>query len=184
MGALQVGGLLFAATLWAVLFWGSIRILEPENGNNTFGKALAIAAIYVVASLAVQMMAFIGLFFAVAWLVFLLRLLISWYELGLLKSIGVVAAVNVTPWFLVPWLVNILGNSFAGWLLLFYGFPVAVAVVWLVVGKGVRLPTSLPRARAVKAPKPSKNAPVVAPIVAVAPPAPAPPPGDKPRLLT
>jgi len=183
MGALEVGGLIFALTLWAVLFWGSIRILEPENANNTFTKALAIAALYILASLAVRTMAFIGLFFAVAWLVFLLRLLISWYELGLLKSIGVVAAVNVTPFLLVPWLVRVLGDSFAGWLLLFYGFPVVVGAVWLVAGKGVRLQLpSLPRARAVKAPKPEKL--VTAPVVAVAPPPPPPPPGDKPRLLT
>jgi hypothetical protein len=180
MGAVELGALVFSWSLWAVLFWGSIRILEPNNANNTFGKALAVGALYVVCTLFVHALSYIGLVLAVAWLVFLLRLLVGWYELGILKSLGVVAGVNVTPYFLVPWLYELAGGSL---IVLFVGFPAAVIAVWLIRRKRMSLP-SLPRAKAKVVAKSDATAPAPVVRAPIEPPPPPPPPGDKPRLLT
>lgn len=187
---LELGGFAFSLTLWAVLFWGSIRILEPGNGNNSFAKALGIGVLYGVCLWLVGHMALIGLFFAVAWLVFILRLLTDWYEMGILKSLGVTAVINIGPYYLIPKMFVAAGSSVYG---LLFGFPAAVLIVWLVTsrkGSGMKIPT-LPFARATKKRpevpvasvgpvSPVVVAPIVRPVAPAAQPEPA---GDKPRLL-
>jgi len=181
--ALELGVFVFSVSLWAVLFWGSIRLLDPGNANNSFAKALAIGVLYGVAGWFVGHMALIGLFFGVAWLVFILRLLTSWYEMGFLKSLAVTAIINIGPYLLVPKMLDAVGGNVY---VLLWGFPAIVMIVWMMTSRGVSLP-ALPRARAkVKtAPAAPAEPPVAMPVYRpVAPPAPPPPPGDKPRLLS
>src|SRR5689334_13031423 len=83
-----VGALAFAWTMWAVLFWGSIALIERHNPFNTFRAALGWSGINLAISATLG--GIIGVGVLLVWVVFLLRLLLGRYELGALHAVGVV----------------------------------------------------------------------------------------------
>jgi hypothetical protein len=176
-----IGAIAFAWTMWAVLFWGSIAVIERHNPFNTFGWALVWSAVEIMASVAIAFLSIAGIGMLVAWLIFLFRLLLQRYELGLLHTIGVVIVTIVGPYFAADAFLSFVGSSQTLLLLALYGFPLAVLVVWRWPRPTPQPPTNLPPARVQKLwrapPAPVAVAPPAP--VAVAPPAPvaiAPPP--------
>jgi hypothetical protein len=205
-----IGLLLFAWTMWAVLFWGSIAILERHNPFNTFGWALTWSAVEIVASVGMSAAGFAGYGILIAWLVFLFRLLLGRYELGVLHAIGVVIVTVVGPYFVSGAFFSWVGSSETLLLVALYGLPIGVLVVWRWPRPAPEQPTNLPRARLARlwrkearpapAPAPTKTpgsavpaaAPLAAAPLAAAPPAAAPPalpappapPAAPPRLVS
>jgi hypothetical protein len=171
-----VGLLLFAWTMWAVLFWGSIAIVERHNPFNTFGWALAWSAVEIVASVAMAGAGFAGYGILIAWLVLLFRLLLGRYELGVLHAIGVVIVTVIGPYFVSGAFFSFVGSSETLLLLALYGLPIGVLVVWRWPRPAPQQPTNLPSARLARSwRKGAKPAPIPA-----KPPAPAPTPAPAP----
>lgn len=189
-----LGVLLFWWTVWAALFWGSIAIIERHNPYNTFGWALVWSIAELIASFAISFSNIGSLGILLTWLVFLMRLLLGRYELGTLHAVGVVITTVVGPYFVSNAFLAFVGDSETLFMLLLYGVPAAIFVIWLWPRPAPGLPTNLPAARierfrrksrpepqpAAAAPAPAP-APIAAPPLApVAPPAPiaplAPPP--------
>lgn len=77
--SIVLGALIFAGTLW-----GSIKLLERYNPRNSFGLAAFIGVIFALVAPA------LGLFLFILPLVALGYLLVNFYELGILKSLGVI----------------------------------------------------------------------------------------------
>ena len=171
-----VGVVLFAWTMWAVLFWGSIAVIERHNPYNKFKWALLWSAAELIVSVAIGNLGFGGLGLLLAWFGFLMRLLLNSYELGLLHAIGVVIVTVVGPYFVFDAfdaVLTFVGTSETMLLLLLYGVPAVVLAVWLWPRRAPAQPTNLPSARIERLgrKRPSAKAPV-----ATATPAPAPSP--------
>jgi hypothetical protein len=206
-GSVIVGALLFAWTTWAVLFWGGVAIIERHNPFNSFRVALGLSGVQLALSMATSGLAGIGLL--VVWMVFLFRLLLGRYELGVLHAIGVVLTTVAGPYFVTNAFVSFVGASDTLFMLVLYGVPVAVIAVWMWPRPEQAPPTNLPPARvarlwrkrsatatvaaaapataAAPAAKPAAAAPPAPPATAVAPPtppaAPAPRADGEPALL-
>jgi hypothetical protein len=147
MSLALVAGLAFAWTLWAVLFWGGIAVLDRDNEVNRFSAALGWSAIHLVMGLVMDAAWLLGLLVLVAWLIFLIRLLALRYELGLLHSIGVVVATFLGPYLAVLGLGQLGGSSVKGLLAVELGFAAAVLGTWLWRRRGSEVGEALPRAR-------------------------------------
>lgn len=74
-----LGILFFSAT-----FWTSLHLLDTDNPKNTFGLALIVGTVMSVFG------SMMGPFFFLLPLVALLQLLVRYYDLGMLRSFGVV----------------------------------------------------------------------------------------------
>jgi hypothetical protein len=142
-----VGALLFVWTVWAVLFWGSIAIVERYNPYNRFGWALIWSTAELIVSFAMGTAGFAGLGILLVWLVFLMRLLLGRYELGMLHALGVVIVTVVGPYFVADAFVKFVGSSETMFMLVLYGVPLAVGLVWLWPRPAPAPPTNLPAAR-------------------------------------
>jgi len=140
-----IGALAFAWTMWAVLFWGSIALIERHNPFNTFRAALGWSGINLAISATLG--GIIGVGVLLVWVVFLLRLLLGRYELGALHAVGVVLATVVGPYFVAGAFVAFVGDSAALFLLVLYGVPLGVIAVWLWPRPAPQPPTNLPAAR-------------------------------------
>lgn len=193
--SLMVGLILFGWTLWAVLFWGSIALVDRYNARNTFGMALVWAGVDLALSVAVSFAGIAGIAVMLAWLFILL---LRHYELGFLRTLGVVIVTVAGPYFVWSKLVAMFLENERMFLFVIYGFPLVAIAVWRWPRTAAASPEgSVPSARlargwrrekAAKAPKavvtaaPQQPAPVAAPIVA--PPAPVTPRADgEPSLL-
>ncbi|HWO17586.1 MAG TPA: hypothetical protein VNO30_02380 [Kofleriaceae bacterium] len=181
--SLLIGLLLFAWTMWAVLFWGSIAALERHNPFNTFGWALVWSAVEIAASAGMAGAGFAGYGILIAWLVFLFRLLLGRYELGVLHAIGVVIVTVVGPYFVADAFFSFVGSSETLLIVALYAVPLGVLVAWRWPRPAPAQPTNLPPARLARLwRKEAKPAPAPAPTSAPAPakisaaPAPAPAP--------
>jgi hypothetical protein len=184
--AVLLGALLFIWTMWAVLFWGSIALLERHNQFNTFGWALVWSVVEMIASVAMSSFRLSGIGVLVAWIVFLMRLLLNRYELGFFHALGVVIATVVGPYFVMDWFLSLVGSSATLFLIFLYAFPIAVLLVWRWPRPAPEAPTNLPQARLTRfwqrqprPPRPSRKTPVASPPIvptAVPPPPVAAPP--------
>lgn len=138
-GVFEVGLIAFGLTFWAVLFWGSVRIVDPGNAHNRFGSALAWSVAHLLLMFALAWSQMFGYIVFAAWLVFLLRLLVDFYGVGLLRAILAIIIANGTPYAIAPLFARIVMTSGeAGVLLILFGFPIVTFVVWLApnAGKG------------------------------------------------
>lgn len=147
---LLIGVLLFVWTVWAVLFWGSIALIERHNPYNKFKWALLWSAAEIGVSIAIGNLGFGGLGLLLAWLGFLIRLLLNSYELGLLHAIGVVIVTVVGPYFVFDafdTLLASIGSSETMLLIMLYGVPAVVFAVWLWPRAASGQTTNLPPAR-------------------------------------
>jgi hypothetical protein len=167
LAGVLIGALLFAWTVWAVLLWGSIAIVERHNPFNTFGWALAWSGLNMVVSLANGALGIAGLGVRIIWLVFLMRLLLHRYELGFLHSLGVVIVTVVGPYFVGDAFISFVGSSASLFLIVLYAVPVVILVAWKRPRPAPQLPSNLPAARVTRLFR--KRAPT-APVTVAAPP--------------
>jgi hypothetical protein len=135
----------FAWTMWAVLFWGGIAIIERHNPFNTFQSALLWSIIDLTISLPAS--GLVGLGLLLAWIVILLRLLLGRYELGMLHAISVVLTTVVGPYLVTDAFLSFVGTSETRFLFVLFGFPIGVFVVWRWPRPAPEPETNLPRAR-------------------------------------
>ncbi len=174
-----------SVSIWALIYWGSMKLLDRYNPKNTFGKALLIGALCELSF----MFPLPGFAMVAAWLVLLTRITMWQYDFDLVPSLITTAATVLVPYFGSPYLVRFIGESELRAYLLLYAVPGVTFGVYLASrirnrnaepgAQWADKPVVLPEAR-VEAIKP----PVLAPIVA--------PPkydasarvGDKPSLLT
>src|SRR6266545_2638532 len=108
---LLIGALAFGWTVWAVLLWGAVRIVDPANGHNTFAHALLWSAVHLGVALLMQHMWLLGMFVLAGWLLLMFRILTAAYELGILRSIGVLALIGLAPFALDKVLGIVVGGS-------------------------------------------------------------------------
>jgi hypothetical protein len=183
----------FVIAFWAGVFWGSIRIVDGANAKNSFGLAVVLAAIFDFTHLA----GIPDLVYLLAWLLFLTRLVMWHYELGLGGGLVITGVTVLAPFFAMPVMLRLVGDSELRAYLLLYGLPIAVFGTWIVSIVRSRLPheatptSPLPQARVERggrrakraAPTPVAPKPSVS-VVASKPPAPRPDraPGE-PTLL-
>jgi hypothetical protein len=173
----------FVVALWAVIFWGTIRLLDRHNAKNSFGIAVGLGALYAFAHMAMIP----DILYLVAWLVLLLRIVTWHHNMNLLGAIVVTASTIFTPYFIMPPIVNWVGGSEVRALIVLYGVPIGVFGTWAVAwirgrNPGPKRERALPKARVERG---GRKKPVE-PIVAVAPPKspdPSTPRGDGPTLL-
>lgn len=174
----------FIVSVWALIYWGTIKILDRYNVKNTFGVALCIGAVYAF-SFQFPLPGFVML---VAWLVLLMRVTMWHYGINLGGAAIATVSTVLAPYFVMPYLLKFIGDSELRAGAVLYGLPAITLGVYVVSRVrnhhatdkpkwGKREP-ELPEARVVEIAKP-----VIAP--AVAPPKYAPAPvGDKPSLLS
>jgi hypothetical protein len=184
---LWIAGQAFVVSVWALIYWGTIKIIDRYNVKNTFGVALCIGALY---SFSFQF-PLPGLVMVAAWLLLLMRVTMWHYELNLGGAAIATAATVLAPYFLMPYLMKFIGDSEARAYGMLYGVPAITLGTYVVSrlrnrnatdkpkwGDGKDEP-ALPEARVVEIAKP------IAPPAAVAPPKYEPTPiGDKPSLLS
>lgn len=166
-----VGLLLFAWTMWAALFWCSIAVVERHNPFNTFGWALVWSALEIGASLVVGSAGIFGFGILIAWLVFLFRLLLGRYELGVLHTIGVVLVTVVGPYFVADAFFSFFGSSDTLLLLALYALPIGVLIAWRWPRPPPEQATNLPPARLARIWRKRATPPAAVTPVAVTPPA-------------
>ncbi|HUJ63034.1 MAG TPA: hypothetical protein VLX92_31255 [Kofleriaceae bacterium] len=185
---LGLGVFLFSVSFWAVVFWGSLALIDRGNSRNKFALALLIGVLAVVTAFTRSMMPFADIVYLVVWLVLLLRLLALYYHVDLLRSIGVVAATLAAPYLILPLFVRAVGGSEAKAWLVLYGFPVVTIGAWIALRttRGRDAGERIPRARVARVGKDAKrdDAPAAPPPVIAAPAVPPPRPDGEPTLLS
>ncbi|HEX4423712.1 MAG TPA: hypothetical protein VH165_37635 [Kofleriaceae bacterium] len=120
--------LLFAMSFWALVFWGSLQILDRGNYKNTLGGALLLALI----ACSTRMIGIPDLFYTGGWLVIVLRVLVSYYHVNLLRSLVVTAATVLAPYVVGPLLLRLAVESELAGTALVYGLPIAVFGAWII----------------------------------------------------
>jgi len=160
--------LLFGWTLWALLFWGAIRIVDSKNSHNYFAHALLWSAVQLGVSLAMPVFGIGGIAMLVLWVVFLLRLLTSQYEMGLLQAILVLAIIIAAPFGLEPIVVWLVKVSELLAIVVFFGLPFFILGGWQWGRRRARRAGEddrIPRAFAFRRRK-NPDVPIAAPVAA------------------
>jgi hypothetical protein len=161
----------FLIAFWATVFWGSVKLLDRDNVKNTFGLAVALGALFDLT----HIFGIPDIIYLVAWLVFLVRLVMWHHDLGLLKALAVTAATVFGPYFLLPPIVAFVGDSAVLDDVVVYGFTLAVFGTWAVTSARARRrsrltvsaqDTALPAARVERG---GRKRAVTPPVVAVIP---------------
>ncbi|CAN5420992.1 hypothetical protein BH11MYX1_BH11MYX1_00180 [soil metagenome] len=116
----------FGVCFWALIYWGSIKVLDRDNAKNRFGVALGIGLLYTFSF----MFPLPGFLMIGVWLVLLIRLTMWQYELDLIPSSIATAATVFVPYFLVPYLGRFVAESHARAYALIYGLPAITLVVY------------------------------------------------------
>jgi hypothetical protein len=118
----------FGIAFWALVFWGSLRIIDRGNVKNTFTLAVCLGLLDDFTNFfGIPDVLYVG-----AWLVFLVRLVTWHYDVGLLRAILVTATTVLAPYFLMPQLVKFVGDSEARAYVVLYGLPIGVFGTWIV----------------------------------------------------
>ena len=130
----------FVIALWSTVFWASIHLFDRGNAKNTFGLAVVLG---VVCDLS-HVFGIPDVFYLVAWLVFLLRLVMWHYGLGLLGAAVVTASTVLGPYFLLPEIAKFVGDSELRDDLVIYGFPLAVFGTWIATAVRKRMQAGPP----------------------------------------
>jgi len=81
---MEIISIVLGAAIFGSTLWGSIKLLERYNPRNTWGMAAFIGLVFGLTAPA------LGLVLVLLPLVALGYLLVNYYELGLLKSLGVI----------------------------------------------------------------------------------------------
>lgn len=185
---LWLGGVLFVTSLWALVLWGSIKLLQRDNPKNTLGTALAMGLLFTLT----HQFPLPGFLYLAAWLLLMGRFVMWHYHMNLLGALVVTAATVFGPWFIAEQLIKIIGDRL--WLdsLIFYGLPLVTIGGWFYARKRAKrdaralepergIPKAIARVATPAEPVPA----VAAPAKPIAPPRYEPTPiGDKPSLLT
>lgn len=183
------GGVLFVTSLWALVLWGSIKLLQRDNPKNTLGTALGMGLLFTLT----HQFPLPGYLYLIAWLLLMGRFVMWHYEMNILGALLVTAATVFGPWFIAEQLVKVIGDR--EWLdaLIFYGLPIATIGGWFYASRKTKRlaregepERGIPKAIA-RVATPAEPMPVVAaaPVKPIAPPKYEPTPmSDKPSLLT
>jgi len=176
-----------AVSIWSLIYWGSMKLLDRYNPKNTFGKAILVGAVYTVTF----MFPISGLMMVAAWLLLLTRITMWQYDFDLVPALVATAATVLVPYFGAPYLLTFVGDSELRAYLLIYGLPGVTFGVYIasriknrkaepkVHWADKEKPADLPIARVE-----AIGTPVLAPIVAPPKYDAGTPIGDKPSLLT
>ncbi len=174
-----------AVSIWSLIYWGSMKLLDRHNPKNTFGKALLVAGLYTLTF----MFPLPGMMMVAAWLLLLTRITMWQYDFDLLPSLVTTAATVLVPYVGSPYLLRFAGDSELRAYLLLYGVPLVTLGVYVgsrIKNRGVEPKVrwagkepAIPEARVV-----AESAPVRAPIVAPPKYDPSAPVADRPSLLT
>jgi hypothetical protein len=187
---LLIGVLYFALVFDALILFGSIYIAERNNPYNRFLTALFLSAGNIALSFATRMFPGGDGIYLVAALVILLRLLMLFYQLDIVRALVATGVTIGAPYVILPKFGEWVGLSMTRLYLLCFGFPTVVLVSWVVLRmRGSKEASPIPEARVEKlkrerpptAPEPVAVRPSV-PVVAPAP-APAPRADGEPTLL-
>lgn len=177
----------FAVSVRALIYWGSIKLLDRYNPKNTFGVALCLGLLCTLSF----MFPLPGLVMVVAWVVLLIRLSMWQYDLGLVPAAIAAAATVFVPYFGSPYLFKFVGDSEVRAYVLVSGVPGVTLAVYMasrfkgrnaepqLKWAGAPSTPELPEARVEAIGKPAAT-PVVAPPTY----GPGAHHGDKPSLLT
>lgn len=193
----ELSAALFGITVWALIFRAGIGLLERGNPKNTFGTALLLGVIFgFVAPYAISAFFLFGLILALLSLVALFRVLVQYYELGLLRAIGAIVLTEVGLYLARAAFIALYRSSPSLAKALVIALPAVVLVSWRVLRRREALgpESEVPKARALRwrgfrpkkkpspaAPTQAKPAPAEAPVPAQAPaedPAPTPAPAS------
>jgi hypothetical protein len=117
----------FAVSVWALIYWGSIKLLDRYNPKNTFGVALWFGLLCTLSF----MFPLPGLVMVVAWMVLLIRISMWQYDLGLVPAAIAAAATVFVPYFGSPYLFKFVGDSDVRAYALVYGVPGVTLAVYL-----------------------------------------------------
>ena len=189
---LVFGVLYFALVFGALMLWGAIYVAERNNPYNKFAMALVLSAGNIALSFSSKFFPGGDIIYLVLALVILLRLLMMFYQLDVLRALVAAGLTIGAPYFILPKFGAWVGFSLTRLYILCFGFPTAVIAGWIVMR--MRTPkgdSPIPAARVERIKRadtqPTPAAPVaVAPKVAVVAPAPQPAqrPDGEPTLLT
>jgi len=195
--ALLIGALAFGWSVWAAMLWGAVRIVDPSNEHNTFAHALLWSAVHLIVALTMQHMWLMGMFLLAGWCLLMFRILTAAYELGILRSLGVLALIGLAPFALDKAIEIIVGGSALMGAIVLFGVPAGILGGWWYARRSRKVTpvdepqpaVALPEARVVREraeskPEPEPQSEVVTPVASTAP-APVAPaaPGDAPRFL-
>lgn len=185
---LIVGLLYFALVFEALILWGAIFVVERHNPYNKFVMALVLSAGNIALSFMAGMLPGGQFIYLVGALALLLRLLMLFYQLDVLRALVAAGLTIGAPYVILPKFGEWVGFSMTRVWILLFGFPTAVLVSWIILR--MRKPTvdsPIPAARIEKI-KRAETQPTPAPqpkVAVVAPaPQPAPRPDGEPTLLT
>jgi len=185
---LWFGGVLFVTSLWGLVLWGSIKLLQRDNPKNTLGTALGMGLLFTLT----HQFPLPGFLYLIAWVLLMARFVMWHYQLNIVGTLLVTAATVFGPWFISEQLIKLIGNSEMLDALIFYGLPVATIGGWFYFRQKEKRAAAadapvhgIPKAIA-RVATPAEPAPVVAaPVKPIAPPKYEPTPmSDKPSLLT
>ena len=117
-----VATLLIAPVIFAVVWWTSIKIIDRHNAYNSFGLAVAIGVAMTLFG------SFLGLFLALIPLIGLMMLLVRYYRLGLLQSLGVIVVMGVQNFLIEKALIFLITHDETTGTAL-WGWPMALGLV-------------------------------------------------------
>jgi hypothetical protein len=130
---LLVGLLLFSLVFFALMLWGSIYVVDKLNPYNKFAMALFISAANIGASMMIRFLPFADMIYLVGSLCLLLRLLVAYYQLDLVRALLAAGLTIGAPFLILPKFGEWVGLDFMRLYILCYGFPAVVVVAWQVL---------------------------------------------------
>ncbi len=186
-----IAGLLYFALVFdALILFGSVYIVERHNPYNKFAMALFLSAGNIALSFMLRMVPGGGIIYLVVALALLLRLLMMFYQLDVLRALAAAAIAIGAPFVILPKFAEWIGFSMNRLYILCFGFPTLVIASWIVLRmrkQTVEGDSRIPRARIEKIKRAeTQPTPAPQPKVAVVAPAPTPPPRSDggPTFLT
>jgi hypothetical protein len=130
---LIVGLLYFALVFEALILWGAIYVVERQNPYNKFVMALVLSAGNIALSFMAGMLPGGQFIYLIGALVLLLRLLMLFYQLDVLRALVAAALTIGAPYLILPKFGEWIGLSMTRVWILLFGFPTAVVVSWIVL---------------------------------------------------
>src|SRR5258706_8004085 len=128
---LLAGIFYFALVFSATILWGSIYIVERNNPYNKFALALLLSAGNIVLSFSARILPGGDAIYLVGTLVILLRLLMMFYQLDVLRALMAAGLTIGAPYVIGPQLAEWVGFSFTRLYILFFGLPTAILISWV-----------------------------------------------------
>jgi len=193
---LIVGLLYFVLVFDALILFGSIYIAERNNPYNKFAMALVLSAGNIVLSFPARMLPGGDAIYLVGSVVILLRLLMQFYQMDVLRALIAAGLTIGLPFLIAPTFGEWVGFSMTRLYILCYGFPTLTLGAWIVLRmRTPKVDSPIPQARVEKIKRKGERPPTApgavpeavvarASVPVVAPPAAPPPsPDGEPTLL-